>query len=1141
MTTTSTEPTSQQLSAVSPNFGFLLPHEPRLLLYASQAERYVVDDPNTAMVKLRQFAEVLGREAAAHAGLVVPPAAAQVDVVSQLRLGRVIDSNLASLFTALRRSGNRAVHNHSNDQSEALHLLRMARELGVWFHRAKVDPAFEPAEFVPPPAGPGGADESAREFAAEIESLRQKLAQAESAQKGHEATERTAQEQRAITEKAALEAWEQLEVALELAATTEQRMLEERDQYEQRLLKIHETAVERTPAEHGAVIHRFAAANKRFKLTEADTRKLIDIQLNNAGWEANSVTLRWSGGTRPEPLRNIAISEVPTAAGPADYVLFRGLEAVAVVEAKPTSRDIPAGIEQAKRYSRSFQGVATSVPTEAPNCRVPFLYATNGRPYLRQLRTQSGVWFLDSRVATNLAGPLEGWHTPDELGQMLRIDVPDANNRLRLEPVDRLPLRDYQQLAIEKIEEEISGGRRELLVAMATGTGKTRLCVALCYRLIRAQRFRRILFLVDRTALGEQATDTFKQVRLENLQSFSDIYDVRQIGDVRITEDTRVHIATVQGMVRRLFNEGDSAVEPTVGQYDCVIVDECHRGYSLDRDISDEVIEFRSEAEYISKYRRVLEHFDAVKIGLTATPALHTTQIFGAPIYTYSYREAVIDGWLADHEPPHQITTSLSESGIHYDRGAEIQWFDPLLGAIESAQTPDEIDLEVDSFNEKVVTENFNRVVCAELARSIDPADEGKTVVFCATDRHADMVVDLLKRSFAEVYGQVEDDAVLKITAAADRPLTAIRRFRNERLPSVAVTVDLLSTGIDVPEIVNVVFIRRVRSRILYEQMLGRGTRLCPTIGKETFRVFDAVGLYDALAAYTAMRPIVVRPHVDILTLVAELADVDDEAHSQAILAELIVKLRRKARAVVGRSADQFEQSFGRSFDDLVQFIRNAAPSDALAILSQPGMVEFLDSTREQSDRRLIVSDHPDELVSVRRGYGDGRRPEDYLTAFNSYISTNRNENAALIAVLQAPQDLTRSQLRALYESLEAAGFTDVALRSAWRETTNQDTAASIIGYIRKLALGDPLLPYADRVDAAIRRVIEQRDWTEPQRRWLERIGKQLKLELVVDRSSFEQGQFRATGGFGRLNRVFDERLDAILSEIREGIWKTPA
>jgi type I restriction enzyme R subunit len=146
---------------------------------------------------------------------------------------------------------------------------------------------------------------------------------------------------------------------------------------------------------------------------------------------------------------------------------------------------------------------------------------------------------------------------------------------------------------------------------------------------------------------------------MESLQPFTDIFDVKELKDSAIDRDTKVHIGTVQSFVKRLLYASEDGPTLTPDQYDCIVVDECHRGYLLDRELSDRELTFRDFNDYVSKYRRVLDYFDAVKVGLTATPALHTTEIFGEPVFKYGYREAVIDGWLIDHEPPYRIITAL--------------------------------------------------------------------------------------------------------------------------------------------------------------------------------------------------------------------------------------------------------------------------------------------------------------------------------------------------------------------------------------------------------------------------------------------------------------------------------------------------
>ena len=339
-----------------------------------------------------------------------------------------------------------------------------------------------------------------------------------------------------------------------------------------------------------------------------------------------------------------------------------------------------------------------------------------------------------------------------------------------------------------------------------------------------------------------------------------------------------MHICTIQGLVKRVLFAQDNSEAPPIDQYDLMVVDECHRGYLLDREMSDAELEFRSQDDYISKYRRVLEYFDAVKIGLTATPALHTVQIFGEPIFTYSYREAVIDGYLIDHEPPIRIETALTRAGITFQRDEQVEIFNTRTGEIDLVHAPDEIRFEVEHFNRRVITEEFNRVVAEELAKHIDPSLPGKTLVFAATDAHADIVVDEIKKAMQARYGEIEDAAVRKITGSVDRvqrfdPLLSQRRLSEDRRHRRSAHHRHRRAEDHEPR----VFVRRVNSRILYEQMLGRATRLCAEIGKEVFRIFDAVDLYPHLENLTDMKPVVVEPG----PIVRAVAAGTDERHGR--------------------------------------------------------------------------------------------------------------------------------------------------------------------------------------------------------------------------------------------------------------------
>jgi len=458
----------------------------------------------------------------------------------------------------------------------------------------------------------------------------------------------------------------------------------------------------------------------------------------------------------------------------------------------------------------------------------------------------------------------------------------------------------------------------------------------------------------------------------------------------------------------------------------------------------------------------VLDHFDAVKIGLTATPAQHTSEIFGKPIFTYSYRQAVIDGFLIDHEPPIRLVTRLAKYGIKWKKGQPLKLYRSATGMVDLTTAPDEIKFEVDKFNDKVITEPFNRVICAELAAEIDPALPGKTLIFCVRDTHADLVVRLLKEALEKRYGPIHDDTVMKITGNTDKPRQLVLRYQNEQLPKFAVTVDLLTTGVDVPEIVNLVFIRRVGSRLLYEQMLGRATRLCldlfgPGQDKEVFRIFDAVDLYAALEDFNTMKPVVKDVQLTFAKLLAELTAAPDDASRHTVQEALIALLQRKRRKLQ-RSDDQLKTLCGQTTLELISSVRQAAPADVISFLNKvPGLVVVLDDlTAAGNPPSVPISEHPDALEIKERGYGEATRPEDYLDGFGRWLKDNLNLLPALVVVAQRPRELTRAQLKEIKLALDEAGYSEINLRTAWREWKNQDIAATIVGFIPTAPLAPP-------------------------------------------------------------------------------------
>ncbi len=1183
------EATTQEASS----FGFLAPYGPLYLRLATVAERALAVDPSLTLVSLRQLAEAFAKHAAGRAGLIGPhdTQLAQVDLLRMLEQRGIVRDPIAECFHVLRKAGNAAVHDFVGSRQDALDVLRLAYRLACWFHKTFGDShartKWQPPPYVPPSdpiATLRALQEEAARARAEADAHRADLVRAkalldaETARRDEEARLR----KQAEAERAE---WEQLAAAYEVdlaKAAAEQAKVE---------AQVIEVAAKAPAEQEKIVVAQAAAAAASTELDEAETRVLIDAQLRAAGWEVNSKTLRWSHGARPEKGKNRAIAEVPTYSkedgdGFADYVLFVGLQPYAVVEAKRKNKKVPSHLDQAKRYSRGLVaavpehdathaaeggalawGWKTSLAARSmdPQYLVPFLYSTNGRPYLRQLEAESGVWFLDVRNPTNHPRALMGWHTPEALVAMRTQDIAAAQAKLASQPPDviqeALRLRDYQVSAIRAVEDAIGRGQRELLVAMATGTGKTRTTIGLIHRLLKSQRFRRVLFLVDRTSLGKQAHDEgFAVIRLENLQTFAQNYEVMGLDGITPDTSTKVHIATVQGMVYRIMSPADDAPPVPIDAYDCIIIDESHRGYTLDREMSEGEQELRGVESYVSSYRRVLDHFDAVKIGLTATPAEHTREIFGKPVFVYSYPDAVADGWLVDHEPPIRIVTQLARHGIKFDKGAEIQ---KLLntGEIQLSLLPDEMEFDVAEFNRTVITDGFNRAVAAELAQHLDPTGPAKTIIFCVDDHHAERLVPILKAALEEAWGPIDDDTVQKITSAIDRPDQAIKRFKNEQNPKIAITVDLLSTGIDVPAVSNIVFLRRIKSRILYEQMLGRATRLCDAIGKEVFRIYDAVGLYDALSQVSDMKPVVKDVTRTTKELITELLDPRALAiqgheagrtHADEVHRELVERLRRVVRRLgktdkrrseeVTSAIESLEAVLGAPVDKLADRLRDAGAEGAIQLFTKTPelavLIERIAAPSSGHGKTAVIAPHADAVIAIERGYGEGNtRPEDYLAAFQRFIEQNRNQITALTVVCTRPRELTRAQLRELKLKLDAAGYSEAKLRTAFRDWKNQDIAATIVGFIRQRALGSPLMPYAERVDRAVAKILASGSFKPGQRKWLEQIAKQLKKEIVVDEEAFSGGAFENFGGWKGIDKQFDGRLQQILNDLGDEVW----
>ena len=1089
------------------NFVFLQNDFPVLYQIGSIAEKYLYTDSNSCLIKLGMFGETVVNLMLQLDKISAPQTDnTHANRIKVLRKEGMLPNQIDDILYALRMNRNKAVHANLADQEQCKTLLRMTYNLAVWFIQVYGDINITVNDFSMP--------------------------------------------------------------------------VEDKTNYAS-LVKEKETLIQELSAKIKDIQAQDISQNERIKksnhavsfmkLSEKETRYLIDEQLRRVGWEVDTEIIRYSNGVRPQKGKNLAIAEWPTEneqgkKGYADYVLFVGLKMVGIIEAKKTSLDVPSiidvqGKEYAKNVTREYykDRVAEAETEYVVNSKkgnyqfsnwngykVPFVFATNGRKYLEQIKTKSGIWFLDLRDNSNIPRALQGWVSPDGIMEWLDKDIQSANDNLKntgydlLMEENGLNLRNYQIQAIEAAEKSIIGGAKTVLLSMATGTGKTRTILGMIYRFLKSNRFKRILFLVDRTALGMQAQDVFNEVKLEDLLTLGELYNINKLEEKEISRETKIQVATVQSLIKRIMYSEEELI-PAVSDYDLIIVDEAHRGYTLDKEMDEDELLYRNQDDFVSKYRTIIEYFDAIKVALTATPALHTTEIFGKPVFNYSYREAVIDGYLVDHDAPHNLKTKLSVEGIKYNKGEIVPIYDPITGEVtNSDELEDELKFDIDQFNRKVITADFNRVVLEEISKHIDPEGEGKTLIYAVDDKHADLIVSLLREIY-ELQG-VDQDAIMKITGSIGdkkRVGEAIRRFKNEKYPSIVVTVDLLTTGIDVPEITSLVFVRRVKSRILFEQMLGRATRLCEKIGKTHFEIYDPVGVYESLQDISTMKPIVANPDADFGDLMEGL-NLPTEEQVQNQIDLIVAKMRRKIKKLSKQQMEYFGVlSDGKNPQQFIEEILNLTPNEAKAmILKNTPVFELLSQSKRTIERAVVISNKEDELLSHTRGYGNGQKPQDYLDEFRTFISENVEKIEALKLICTRPASLTRQGLKNLQKILDQQGFTEKQLNSAWKEVKNEDIAADIISLIRAQAIGSAIISHNERIKNAVKKLKSKHNFTKMEEGWLDRIEANLITETVLTEDIFNSGVFKDKGGFNKIDKIFKNKLKEYIIELNHYLYE---
>ena len=855
-------------------------------------------------------------------------------------------------------------------------------------------------------------------------------------------------------------------------------------------------------------------------------------------------------------LTHHAVTEYPTSNGPADYALFVNGRLLGIIEAKKVGVGPQNVLEQARRYSRG----ATTGSGNWNGFRVPFLYATNGEVF----------WYSDERLPNALSSQVTGLPSPDALEDRFSRDLVSAVARLQGTPLHHITrLRDYQRRCITAVEEHLATGQREMLVAMATGTGKTYVTVAQIYRLLQSRFARRVLFLVDRKALAAQAVREFNAFSTPNgfkftqeFELFSQRFQREDFGDDEpfdpkvLPQDyltaprpahTFVYVCTIQRIARYLFGaqgsfpqSGDDVdrdddadlLEIPPHAFDLIIADECHRGYS---------------AQELGVWSATLDHFDAVKVGLTATPAAHTVSRFGHPVFRYGIDEAIRDGFLVDWDAV-AVSSEVKMNGVFLREGEAVTNIDTDTGAQQLDLIEDERTYPAEDVERAITAPDCNRRILEEVARHAAAHEQEtgrfpKILIFAANDlphtSHADQVV----RHCRQIFNQ-GDAFVQKITGSpsVDRPLQRIREFRNRPNPKVVVTVDMLSTGVDIPALEFIVFLRPVKSRILWEQMLGRGTRRCDAINKAKFTVFDCfdgtlIRYFRGVSSFQ-----IEEPRRDVVPLPQVIDNIWNNVDRPYWTGVLVKRLHRIAKSMSGEACTQFSAWIPDG--DVARFARELPQrlerdfTGTMRLLRTQDFKQLLDNYPRPQRTFIVAPGVEDEVSSdtIER-FGPFEKPDDYLDAFARFVRENSTRVNALGVLIRRPAGWGPQPLQQLRDEMLKHQFDESKLRKA-HERLGHQAVADVISLVKHAAADEsPLLSAEERVTAALARLEKKHTLSTEQQQWLTLIREHLVSNLSLDEADFDnQPIFANRGGAARARKLFHNQLPTLIRRINEEV-----
>lgn len=940
---------------------------------------------------------------------------------------------------------------------------------------------------------------------------------------------------------------------------------------------------------------------------EAKARIEIDRQLEAAGW-----TLQHRDEMNLAAAGAIAVREfkLHKGHGYVDYLLFLDGRAIGVCEAKPAGFPVRSVELQAKKY---VEGIPPELDT--PYKPLPFAYVSTGEETVI-------INHLDPMPRTR---PIFTFHRPETLREWLTADTLDAwlkqsggfytaaedtkpstlRARLRAMPPVELPgFWENKVVAVRNIEKSLFDDRPRSLIQMATGSGKTLLAITSIYRLIKFGGARRVLFLVDRANLGEQAEKEFQGFRTpDDNRKFTELYTVQRLTSNTIGAASKVVISTIQRLYSVL--KGEPELDPDAEEhtdlddaalpkeplpvvynraippefFDIIYIDECHRSiYSL--------------------WRQVLEYFDAHLLGLTATPARHTYGFFNQNVVMeYRHQEAVADGVNCEFDV-YRIRTRITGAGstVEASPGTMLGYRDRLTRKTRW-QAPDEdlnyaaadldknvvaidqIRLIIQTFRDKVLKETFP-----------ERTEVPKTLIFAKDDSHAEDIVKIVREEFGK-----GNDFCQKITykVTGAKPADLIQSFRNSYNPRIVVTVDLIATGTDIKPVEIVMFMRSVKSRVLFEQMKGRGVRVInpddlravtpDATAKTHFLIVDCVGVSEQKLSDT--RPLEKNPAVSLKTLLDHVAangtfddylsslasrinridkqcgtedrkaveDVSGGVSLATIAAGLLHALDDDVQDQAARTMFQIPPDMEPTEEQLKTASLPLKKDAILPLMSKPPLRKLILDLRQKFEQ-IVDEVSKDELLAGETGLSQEARDKAaaLVQSFESYLAEYKDEIDALQffysvphkrrlrykdikaladAISSPPRSWTPEKLWRAYETLE---------KSKVRGASAGRLLVDVVSLIRYALHRDgELVPYADHVrDRFTTWLVEQeslgKTFTGEQRRWLEMMRDHIATSLEIELEDFDLTPFTGEGGLAKATKLFGKELGDIVRELNE-------